>query len=72
METLQDSDHQLYQFSPLIDTLNGLPKLKFVDSTVFEIMGGGGGGGSAQPPAPFVEGVGIKYLRTGRVKHFCL
>ena len=36
----------------------------FVESTVFEIMGGGGGGG-AQPP--FVEGVGTKYLRTGRV-----
>ena len=28
-------------------------------------------GGSAQPPPPpFVEGVGTKYLRTGRVKYF--
>ena len=48
-------------FLPLIDSPNGLPKLKFVESTVFEIIGG-----SAQPP-PFVEGVGTKYLRTGRV-----
>ena len=33
-------------FLPLIDSPNGLPKLKVVDSTVFEIMGGG----SAEPP----------------------
>ena len=43
-----------------------LPKLKVIESTVFEIMEEG----LAQipPPPPFVEGVGTKYLRTGRVK----
>ena len=52
-------------FLPLIDSSNGLPTLKFVQSTVFEIMGRG----LAPPsPPPFVEGVGTKYLRTGRVK----
>ena len=51
-------------FLPLIDSANGLPKLKFVESTVFEITGGGGGGS----PLPFIEGVGTKYLRTGRDK----
>ena len=43
---------------------NRLAKLKAVESAVFEIIGGGG---SIQPP-PFVEGVGTKYLSTGRVK----
>ena len=47
-----------------MDSPNGLPKLKLVESAVFEVMGGGGG--SAQPP-PFTEGVGTKYFRTGRV-----
>ena len=63
------SSSTLPVFLPLIDSPNGLPKLKFVESTVFEIMEGGGGGGgeSAQPPS-FMEGVGTKYLCTGRVK----
>ena len=41
-----------------------LPKLKFAESTVFEIIDEGGG--PAHPP--LVEGVGTKYLRTGKVK----
>ena len=60
METQQD----FTGFLPLIDSSNGLLKLTFVEAAIFEIMGGGGGG-SAQPP--FIEGVGIKYLRTGKV-----
>ena len=40
-----------------------LPKFKVVESIVFEIMGGGG----VRLNPPFVEGVGTKYLRTGRV-----
>ena len=36
---------------PLMDSPDGLPKLKFVEPTVFEIMGGGGGGGG-QPHLP--------------------
>ena len=54
-------------FLPLIDSSNGLPKLKFVESTVFEII--------APPPPPpphphppFIKGVGTKYLCKGRVK----
>ena len=43
METEHDLDHQLTRFLPLIDRPNGLPKLKVVESTVSEIMGGGGG-----------------------------
>ena len=35
-------------------------KLKFVECTVFEIIGGGGG--RLNPPPHFVEGVGTKYL----------
>ena len=50
-------------FLPFKDSPGGLPKLKFVESTVFEIMGGGVG----LTPPPFVEGVDTKYLRTGRV-----
>ena len=50
-----------------MDSPNGLPKLKVVESTVFKIIGEGGGVGST-PPSPFVEGVGAQYLRTGRVK----
>ena len=46
---------------------NGLPKLNFVESAVFGMVGGGGGGVSSIPSPPFVEGVGTKYLRTGRV-----
>ena len=65
IETWRDLDHQIYQFLPLKDSPNGLQKLKVVESTVFEIMGEG----SAQLPPPlFVEGVGSKYLRTGRIK----
>ena len=37
-------------FLPLIENSNGLPKVKFVESTVFEIIGGGGGGGLAETP----------------------
>ena len=40
METLPDLDHQLHQFLPLIDSPNGLPKLKVVEFTVSEIMEG--------------------------------
>ena len=47
-----------------MDSPNGLAKLKVVESTVFEIIGRGGGGST---PSPFLEGVGTKYLRTGRV-----
>ena len=36
-----------------------------VEDTVSEIMGWGVG---SNPPPPFVEAVGTKYLRTGRVK----
>ena len=50
-------------FLPIIDSPNGLAKLKPVESTVFEIMGG-----RLNPPLPFDKGVGTKYLRTGRVK----
>ena len=65
METWQDLDHQLFtSFLPLVDSPNGLPKLKVVESIVLEIMGGVG----STPPPPFVEGVGTKYLRTRRVK----
>ena len=52
-----------------IDRPNGLPKLKFVGSIVFEIMGGDR---INPPPPPFVEGVGTKHLRTGRVKRTLL
>ena len=54
-----------FGFLPVIDSPNGLLKLKFVESTVFEIMGGGGGGVGS---TPFVGVVGTNYLRTGRVK----
>ena len=37
---------------------NGLQKLKFVESTVFEIIGGS----ARPPPPPLIEGVGTKYL----------
>ena len=37
METWQDLGHQLYQFLPLIDSPNGLPNLKVVESTVLHI-----------------------------------
>ena len=46
---------------PLIDRSNGLLKVKFVESTVFEIIGG-----STEAPLLFVEGVITKYLRTGK------
>ena len=36
---------------PLMDSPNGLPKLKVVQSTGFEIIGGGGGG-SLNPSPP--------------------
>ena len=61
METQQDLDHRLYHFLLLIDSPNGPPKLKFEDSTIFEIMG------VESTQTPFVEGMGTKYLRTGRV-----
>ena len=48
-------------FLSFIDSPNGLRNLKFVESTVFEIIRGVGS-------TPFVEGVGTKYLSTGRVK----
>ena len=42
--------------------------MKFVESTVFEIIGGrGGGGGGVGSTSLFIEVVGTKYLRTGRV-----
>ena len=43
MEALQDLDHQLNRFVALTDSPNGLPKLKFVEYTIYEIMGGGVG-----------------------------
>ena len=57
-------------FLPLIDSPNSLPKLKVVESTVFEIIGGWLNPPlPPPPPPPFVEGVSTKYLRTGRVKN---
>ena len=53
----------LVGFLPLIGSSNGLPKVKFVKSTIFEIIGGEGIGSNP----PFVEGAGTKYLRTGRI-----
>ena len=44
-----------------------MPKLKFLEFTVFEIIVGRLNP-SSPPPSPFVEGVGKKYLRAGRVK----
>ena len=41
METSHDLDHQLYHVLPLIDSSNGLPKLKVAESAVFEIGGRG-------------------------------
>ena len=43
-------------FLPLIDSPTGLPKLKFVESTVFEITGGSG---SATPPSLLKVQVGL-------------
>ena len=63
METWQDLDHYLYRFLPLTDSPNGLQKLKFVESAVFEIMRG-----RLPTPSPYVEVANTKYLRTGRVK----
>ena len=63
MEAQQNLDHQQYQyFLFLIDGSNGLPKLKFVECTVFEIIEG------RESAQPFVGGVGTKYLRTRRVE----
>ena len=66
METEQDLDHQLHQFFYL--SWIGLPKLKVVESTVSEIMGWGASAQIPPPPPSFVEGVGTKYFRTGRVQ----
>ena len=49
---------------PVRDSPNGLPKLKFLESAVLRSLAWGGEVGSTPP---FRDGVGTKYLRTGRV-----
>ena len=50
METQQDLDHHSTSLLPLIDSPNDPPKLKLVESTVFEIKEG-----RLNPPGGEVE-----------------
>ena len=64
MEKVNTQIINFTSFLPLIYSSNGLLKMKFVESAVFEIMGGGGGG-LAQPPLYRRCGYQIPLYRKG-------